>query len=273
MLKFFETKNRPKKLIPADDRATIEIEKFFDQKPSLQGAVDIFKGRWASQLPADHGPLDSGSAALFTEDTRPGIAAKRFGGADGTLQGFHVLELGPLEAGHTYQLEKLGARVTAIEGNAEAFLKCLIVKEIYGLTSRFEFGSFVKYLESSEEQFDLIFASGVLYHMVDPINLIRLICEHSDRSFLWSHYYDPAVCQGYVSEEVSRGGFTAVYYRKDYADPSHGQFWGGLADSACWLSRQAIVDAYKHFGHRTVEVAAEEPSHPHGPCFSLVTQR
>ncbi len=36
----------------------------------------------------------------------------------------NILELGPLEGAHTYQL-----RILAIEANAEAFLKCLVVKE------------------------------------------------------------------------------------------------------------------------------------------------
>ena len=45
-----------------------------------------------------------------------------------------ILELGPLEGGHSYMLDRAGAaQVVAIEGNARAYLKCLIVKELLGL--------------------------------------------------------------------------------------------------------------------------------------------
>jgi hypothetical protein len=61
------------------------------------------------------------------------MLADRFG-VRGRLDDMSLLELGPLEGAHTYQLEKLGAKsILAIEANVEAFLKCLITKEITGL--------------------------------------------------------------------------------------------------------------------------------------------
>ena len=67
------------------------------------------------------------------------------------MDGFRILELGPLEGAHTYQLEKLGAaEIVAIEANKEAFLKCLIIKELAQLErARFLLGDFVTYLEFS----------------------------------------------------------------------------------------------------------------------------
>ena len=49
----------------------------------------------------------------------------------GGLSGKSVLELGPLEGGHTYMLEQLGATdITSVEANARAFLKCLIIEAV-----------------------------------------------------------------------------------------------------------------------------------------------
>ena len=63
----------------------------------------------------------------------------------GGLQGRDVLELGPLEAAHTAALLQAGARsVLAIEANKQAFLKCLIVKELCGLRD----ASFMGWLRS-----------------------------------------------------------------------------------------------------------------------------
>src|SRR6187549_1828057 len=94
--------------------------------PSGQNAIDIFKGEWSSQFPPEAGEIQAGQWKLF-EDTRLAWGLGRLGGIDGG----NVLELGPLEAGHTYMLERAGAAsVVAVEANTRAYLKCLIVKEI-----------------------------------------------------------------------------------------------------------------------------------------------
>ena len=51
----------------------------------------------------------------------------------GNVEGEKILELGPLEGGHTYMLEHAGAKVTSVEGNYGAFLRCLTVKNLLGL--------------------------------------------------------------------------------------------------------------------------------------------
>ena len=50
------------------------------------------------------------------------------------------------------------------------------MKEAVGLSrTRFLLGDFCEYLETTDERFDLVFASGVLYHMADPIGLIESV--------------------------------------------------------------------------------------------------
>jgi hypothetical protein len=249
----------------------VKFAKFNAERPSDQSAVDIFKGRWASALPADGGPLSAGDAPLFTADSRPGFAARAFGAAPEAIAGARVLELGPLEGGHTYQLEKLGADVLAIEGNAEAYLKCLIVKEIFGLKARFMLGDFQSYLRDGAPRFDLIFASGVLYHMADPLALIGQICRAAPRSVVWTHYYDPQLCRGFRREMGGESGPDVPHYRRAYRFRGWGRFWGGLASYSCWLERESILDAFRRGGHGFVEVVDENRAHPHGPCFTFIT--
>lgn len=71
----------------------------------------------------------------------------------GGFKNKNVLELGPLEAGHTYLIEKLGASsVLGIESNARAYLKCLVVKEVMGMTkSHFLLGDFVPFLKENKK--------------------------------------------------------------------------------------------------------------------------
>jgi hypothetical protein len=124
-----------------------------------------------------------------------------------------------------------------------------------------------------EQSWDLIVASGVLYHMTRPLQLIELICRRGARSVVWTHYYDPELVSGYEALPGEHRGVAAEHFRKGYGDRSQGTFWGGLADSACWLRREDILSAFRAFGHSRVEVVAENRAHPHGPCFTLVTAR
>ena len=116
-------------------------------------------------------------------------------GADERLGGFKgrtVLELGPLEGGHSYMLQHLGApSVVAVEANTRAFMRCLCIKEIFGLDRvHLKLGDFLAYLGEDSERFGIVAACGALYHMLDPIRLLDLIAEKTDRLLLWTHYYD-----------------------------------------------------------------------------------
>jgi len=249
----------------------MEFDKFCTSTPCAQNAVDIFKDRWASKLPRHPEMLAAGEVPHFDLDERPYFVARKFGGPLKTLQDLRVCELGPMEAGHTFQLEQLGARVTAVEGNVEAYLKCLIVKEIFGLRAKFYLGDFVSFLATNEQAFDLIFASGVLYHMTRPAELIELMCRSAPRIFLWTHYYEENRCDGFQQTDVNYGTEVIPHFQKHYGDRAHGRFWGGLAESASWLRKEDIVQLFAENGFFNFEVMEEQADHPHGPCFSAVT--
>ena len=91
---------------------------------------------------------------LLFEDERIAWFIEELGG----VQNQSVLELGPLEAGHTYMLARAGAAsVLGIEANPHAYLKCLIIREIMELRqARFLCGDFIKYLQTTEEKFDCL---------------------------------------------------------------------------------------------------------------------
>jgi hypothetical protein len=85
-----------------------EFQKFEIRAPRPQNAVDIFAGKSASTLAE---VLPGGISApsevpLFVTDERPRVAARALGNSDARFDGMSILELGPLEGGHSYQLEK-----------------------------------------------------------------------------------------------------------------------------------------------------------------------
>jgi SAM-dependent methyltransferase len=250
------------------------FNKFELRAPSAQNLIDIFSGKWASNIGRVYPGLNAGTAELFA-DPRPTLAAQLLG-TNGRLDAMNVLELGPLEAGHTYQLEQLGANITAVEANCEAYLKCLLVKELLNLrNARFLLGDFSRFLEETALRFDVIFASGVLYHMPDPLKLIQLIANRTGKCFVWSHYYDPDHYPG--AERTRRtvkheaGRFT--YYELEYPDMNLDVFWGGNRPVASWLTRKDMLNAFRVFGFEKISVVQEQIDHPFGACMSFTAQR
>jgi hypothetical protein len=252
------------------------LDEYVTSAPSPQNAIDIFKAEWSSLLPP---PLQGGAIPLFA-DARVAWAATQLGG----FAGQRVLELGPLEAGHTFMLQQMGAAsITAIEANTRAFLKCLIVKEVLGLQrARFLCGDFVEYLRAGSERFDACLASGVLYHMRNPVELLALLAATTDRVFIWTHYYDHEIISRNShlkpkfpgATEATVAGYQHRLYRQEYQAALNWQgYCGGAAEHSHWLEKEAIIGALHHFGFTDVRFAFEHPEHPNGPSLALTATK
>ena len=255
------------------------LDEFVQLPPHEQNALDIFTGEWSSHLPGSWKELKAGTISLF-DDARITWAAEQLSG----FKGQRILELGPLEAGHTYMLECLGAEsVLAIESNKRAYLKCLIVKEILGLNrSRFLLGDFVSFLRENETSFDVCLASGVLYHMHNPCELIQLIARTSEKIILWTHFYDQEliaakdIVAGKFSGQLKKSynGFNHVLYKYNYGDALNWKgFCGGGYSYSYWMSRADILACLRFFGFQDLKIGFEDPDHPNGPCFCVLGVR
>jgi len=245
---------------------------FCTRMPGPQNAVDLFKDGWFCKIPLPD--VESGGMQVFdhTQDVRPSLAVNAFGG----IEGFRVLELGPCEAGHTYQLERFGAKeVVAIEASEECFLKCLVVKEVLGMRARFLLGDFVKYMASTEESFDLLFASGVLYHMTDPARFLQRVSTMAPRLYIWSHYVSAEDVErwGRPPRSANIDGFECNYYPVDYDPADRLRVVAGTETAHCYLMKQDIVRCLRFFGFPQVKILEDQTDHPHGPCLSLAAAR
>jgi hypothetical protein len=246
--------------------------------PSPANIAALFQDQWLSKLPAEIG-FAGGHVDLF-DDAR---IHRLLAAID--IAGQAVLELGPLEGGHTTHLLRAGAaHITAIEGNSFAFLKCLAVKEALGLENvRFLLGDFVAYLRERRHSFDVGIACGVLYHMENPVELIELLAHACRRHlFLWTHYYDAKIhaqgtdAAGHLLEPqaCSWKGFRHTLVRYEYRDVLKSEtFCGGPAPFSHWLPRPDLLAALEYFGFQEIRILSEEPDHPHGPSFSLLASR
>jgi SAM-dependent methyltransferase len=257
------------------------LEAYTTAPPSAQTQADLFPGEWTSAVPLPDGSTVGGPRAdLFADERIDWMLAEV-----GPLDGMRVLELGPLEGGHTYMLEQSGAAdVVAVEAHQRAFLRCLVVKNLLDLRARFELGDFVAYLHEHDDVWDLCVASGVLYHMADPLELLELLGRRARRVFLWTHYYDADVLSERTdvaarfstgtTERSSRGGYTATLHRYEYGEGAQApSFCGGSRPHTSWMTRGDILGALEHYGFGKVRFAFDDPQWPHGPAFALVAER
>ena len=261
---------------PAVATASGILDAYCMETPGPQQVLDIFRGEWSSMMPsASNLTTAPGQAGLF-EDPRVTWAASRCGG----VRGRRILELGPLEGGHSSMLEQAGAaEVLAVEANVRSFLKCLCIKEIFGLSKvRFVLGDCMAFMEQSPGGWDMVFASGILYHMKEPARFLSLLPRMAPRVFLWTHYFDERIIRDTPALAHKFGPLedgTVDGYRYQFVEQSYKEalgwsgFCGGSAETSLWLTRSSILGLLKHLGYRTIEVSFETPDHPNGPAFGV----
>ena len=252
---------------------------YVDFSPDLLNSLRLFPGSWSSRLPGVDGP---GSADLF-EDERIEWLIKECSG----VKGWEILELGSLEGGHAYMLEAAGANLTSIEANTQAFLRTLIVKNFLNLRGHFLLGDFTKSL-GPVKKWDLIVASGVLYHMMEPGKLLERLSLATNRLFLWTHYFEPDISlwsanwrdklesKWHRSDEFIRNiaGVDARHVPYSYNEAlGWSGFCGGPNVQSCWLYKDDIHQIIRNLGFQSISYSFEEPNHPNGPAFCLLATR
>lgn len=254
------------------------LDEYVPGLPTPQNAVDALPG-WNSALPPQAGAI-AGPAPLYF-DPRILWAIEQFG----PLAGKSVLELGPLEASHSFMLEQAGPAVLhCIDANRLSFLRCLVVKELLGMkTARFYLGDFSAWLEQHKHPYDLIVASGVLYHMLEPARLLEQIAARSNAFYLWTHYMDDAAMpphdprreafDGEILLVESHGVRVRMHKRSYHGAWRQKYFCGGMLDLHHWVERDDIVSLVRALGFDDVRIAHDEPNHKNGPAFSLFARR
>jgi len=250
--------------------------------PSGQTALDIFKGTWKSALPPEFG-LRAGAEPAFFQDPRVFWAQKILPSG---FQDLSILELGPFEGYAAYLMEQLGAKnILAIEGNTINFLKCLVIKDVLRLRAEFLCGDFLKYFHSTQQRFDLIWASGILYHSESPWELLNQITEHTDRVFFWTHYYEESLGSGPWAQHFSAKKniqqvwhgkpydlFWRSYLLHNYTDGVPLHYEGGQLAYSYWVRKEDLIQFLHDRGFSRIDIH-EDGSFSDMPYFSFLAQR
>lgn len=249
------------------------LDHYTDQLPSLENSIQIFKGEWSSAIP---GSTSGGRAPLFA-DPRATYWIKKtsdFFNGRVSASSINALELGPLEGAHSYMFCNAGWNVTSVESNSRAFLKTLIIYNEFRLNAKALYGDFIPYLQQpSTPIYHFIAASGVLYHMKNPLEALDLIAAKCQSVGIWSHFYDDSLAKLWpnrwteVELEVANERYRG--YRQYYGQGQEKMsFCGGGQDYSIWIRKDDILNRLAHHGFQ-VDVHACQLDHPNGPCLTL----
>jgi len=239
---------------------------YLETTPSVQNVLDIFKGQWSCKVPIEN--TVSGPGDFFNNDERISNWNSIYPVKDKS-----ILELGPLEGAHTYQLEQLGAAsITSIEASRTSYLKCLIVKDLLNMNVELLHGDFREYLKTCDKKYDIVLASGVLYHMTDPISLLQDIAKITDNLFLSTHYFskkredksalfdpNPIILSGNYK------GYKHYYVNTDDAD----LILGGTKNFSIWMEKDDILSVLNNVGFNNIVLLSDNTKNPLGNIMAV----
>src|SRR5262249_48702893 len=121
-------------------------------------------------------------------------------------------------------------------------------------------GDFLKFLQAPGVSADLIYGSGVLYHLADPVGFLLRCGDVSKHLYLWTFHYVDEVIRAHPYEslcfvepaEHRVAGRTFTYYQRYYTPEIRDAttYSGGLGAYANWMTLDDIERALALAGYR-----------------------
>ncbi len=280
LMKKFVTTGTKRQYKDSIDLLSKELAKYDVNEPKDVNAFNLFSDSWSTSYEDENGNKLTKGNFSGVNDARLKWLVSNI-----DVKNRKILELGPLEAAHSLFLEKLGADILSIEANIGAFLRCLTVKNQYSLTTKFLLGDFNK-LKIKEDQFDLVLASGVLYHMSEPVSFLEKFSQCSDTLFLWTHYFesDLSLWNPALKKQLENGkwnyknpdfvrynGIDVKIIKQKYGDAlGWSGFCGGPEEYSYWIDKDDLLNLLRELGYTKIDLAFDEPSHQNGPSFCVL---
>jgi hypothetical protein len=167
-------------------------------------------------------------------------------------------------------------------------LRCLIAKNYLSLDAKFLLGDFEK-IDFSSQSYDLIMASGVLYHLKDPIAFLKRASISAQRMFIWTHYFEPDLSKwnpslsgllekgkwDYKNPIIKKiGSDNYRYVNQLYGDAlGWSGFCGGTDVYSRWIFKEDLLKLLRQLGFSKIEIAFDALDHPNGPSFCIYCEK
>jgi ubiquinone/menaquinone biosynthesis C-methylase UbiE len=179
----------------------------------------------------------------------------------GSLAGKTIADLGCNEGGFAVEFARLGAKESVgIEARDVSVQRCELVRKLAGLENlKFIRCDVMEELARWSDSFDIVFASGILYHVADPHKLLSDIFRACREAVL----IDTAVASReapshWCSEEiVSRTFGDKSYQGRIFPEPDasirESKLWSAWSnDSSFWLLEDELLSLMRDVGFRDV---------------------
>jgi 2-polyprenyl-3-methyl-5-hydroxy-6-metoxy-1,4-benzoquinol methylase len=210
------------------------------------------------------------AADVFTADTgvRPDIDVRTriVLDATGGLAGKRVIDIGCLEGGFSAEFARHGAaEVIGVEARQLSVRRCELVRDLLGLTNlRFVCGDVLHELSRAQEPFDVVLATGILYHLAHPdvaLQLMRerccgfvLVCTHVARAEASSHGCSEDIVQ-YVG---ANGTYSGRSYSERGLHPTEAagsdDLWASLSnETSFWPFEEDLERMIQTAGFTSIE--------------------
>jgi len=176
------------------------------------------------------------------------------------FKGKSVLELGPLEGGNTVILSRLGARrITAIEGRVENYVKCCVVKNLFGLDNvTFALGDVRSVCRDAYGTFDIALVAGVLYHLDNPHILLERLSEVAEALVISTHYAD-AASPSPNAKALTLTTAVGTYRGRSFREGSLHEINSGLQPTSFWPYEEDLMRMLRDVGYKNL-TAIKSPS-------------
>jgi hypothetical protein len=174
---------------------------------------------------------------------------------ESVIPGARCLTMGPLEGSLEWDLSSRGAaRIVAIEGNRENYLKCQVLKSIFpALPMEFVEGDVLEV--DLPPGFDVVFCPGVLYHLSKPHVLLQKIYAAKPKLVFMTTQLGvdashPASAFRQLAD-VTEISFQGQVYRGRLFPEGHGRYLSGLepAQPSTWLYSKDLLRLIKDIGY------------------------
>jgi hypothetical protein len=179
-----------------------------------------------------------GGTLDYREDKRVDYAVREF------PQARTVLELGSLEGGQSVELaRRLHAKIIAIEGRADSVRRAQWVQQMLGIRNISVVQGNLETIDLHQYgPVDLVFCSGILYHLPRPWELLAQIGLVSRNLFLSTHYSE----DDRADENVE--GYDGRYY-SEFTDPL-----SGMSANSFLLTLDSLQQALRNSGFGAVRI-------------------
>lgn len=224
--------------------------------PFTTHRIDLGNGRWSAAAGVD-----------ASVDRRTRLVVDACGGV---LEGRTVVDLGCLEGGFTIEFARRGAaRAVGIEAREVSVRRCELARDLTGLgAAQFVQGDVKEALAAEVARqggpFDVILATGILYHLADPAALLRSMrYACASAAIVFTHVAHPDRITHDCSSQVVtltsggheyRGRWFGEYDETITDEQREGLLWAAWSDRASfWPFEDDLVRMIRDAGFESVE--------------------